>query len=387
MSVDFKTFNHVVKFVMDIKKPVLLRGRHGVGKSEVVYQIAEKLGLPVVERRASQMTEGDLVGLPVINDNRTSFNPPDWFKDACEQPVVLFLDEVDRAIPEVRQGIFELTDSRKLNGHYLHPDTYVFAAINGGEHGAEYQVGEMDPAELDRWTVFDLEPTVEDWLEWAKDRINPIIWDFINQNHNHLEHLDSFEPNKVYPSRRSWHRLDTCLQSAHLLEEQVSQSGFGLNDIYVLSCAFIGMEAAVSFRDFVQNYQFQVTPEEVLDEGKIEKVKNFMLNDHISLIEKMDMKGYLTRKMSDEQLKNLAAYIVVLPNEAGMLMWKYLGDCGDNVINLFSVDKNNAVKEYIQTLYCSDKDEENKLEEKTEEVDEGCAKLIINGKTVRKWVC
>ncbi len=358
MSIDFKTFNHVVKFVLDIKKPVLLRGRHGVGKSEVVYQIAEKMGLPVIERRASQMTEGDLVGLPCIGDNRTSFNPPDWFKDACEYPVILFLDEVDRAIPEVRQGIFELTDSRKLNGHYLHEDTYVFAAINGGEHGAEYQVGEMDPAELDRWTVFDLEPTVEDWLEWAKDEVDPVVWDFINQNHNHLEHLDSFEPNKVYPSRRSWHRFSTCLQAANLTEASVAGSGFGLGDIYVLGCSFVGMEAAVSFRQFVQDYQFQVTPKDILDEGKIEKVKNFTLNDHISLIEKMDMKGYLTEEMSEDQLRNLASYIVMLPNEAGMLIWKYLGDFGDNVIKLFKVDENNLVKEYIQELYCSDKDEE-----------------------------
>jgi hypothetical protein len=387
MSIDFKTFNHVVKFVLDIKKPVLLRGRHGIGKSEVVHQIAEKLGLPVVERRASQMTEGDLVGLPSISNDRTSFNPPDWFKDACEYPVVLFLDEVDRAIPEVRQGIFELTDSRKLNGHYLHENTYVFAAVNGGEHGAEYQVGEMDPAELDRWTVFDIEPTTEDWLEWAKDIVDPMIWDFINQNHNHLEHLDSFEPNKVYPSRRSWHRLDTALQKANLLEQETCQTSLSLNDIYVLGCAFVGMEAAVSFRDFVQNYQFQVTPEDILDEGNIDMTKDFLLNDHISLIDKMDMKGYLTQEMSEDQLKNLASYIVTLPNEAGMLIWKYLGDYGDNVIKLFRVDKENLVKEYIQELYCSDKDEEDKLEEKTEEVDEGCAKLIINGKTVRKWVC
>ena len=64
MGVDFKTFLEVVPHVTAIKKPVLLRGRHGVGKSQVVYQLADSLGLPVVERRASQMTEGDLVGLP-----------------------------------------------------------------------------------------------------------------------------------------------------------------------------------------------------------------------------------------------------------------------------------------------------------------------------------
>ena len=71
---------------------------------------------------------------------------------------------------EVRQGIFELTDSRKINGHYLHPDTVIIGAVNGGEHGSQYQVGEFDPAELDRWTVFDLSPTVEDFLHWAKGR-------------------------------------------------------------------------------------------------------------------------------------------------------------------------------------------------------------------------
>ena len=195
MAVDFKTFVAVAPHVARVKKPILLRGRHGVGKSCVVYQTAATLGLPVVERRASQMTEGDLVGLPKTDGNVTSFCPPDWFQEACNNAVVLFLDEVDRATIEVRQGIFELTDSRKLNGHTLHPETLIFAAVNGGEHGEQYQVGEMDPAELDRWTVFDVEPTGEDWLTWAKPNVNEIVWDFINQNRDHLEHTGDFEPN------------------------------------------------------------------------------------------------------------------------------------------------------------------------------------------------
>ena len=164
MAIDFKTFNQVAPHVAAVRKPVLLRGRHGVGKSEVVYQLAQALDKPVVERRASQMTEGDLVGLPKTDGDVTSFCPPDWFQAACDNAVVLFFDEVDRAVTEVRQGLFELTDSRKLNGWFLHPETLIVAAVNGGEHGAQYQVGEMDPAELDRWTVFDVEPSTEDWL-------------------------------------------------------------------------------------------------------------------------------------------------------------------------------------------------------------------------------
>ena len=100
MAIDFKTFNKIVGYVLADKKPVLIRGRHGIGKSCVVYQTAEGLGLPVVERRASQMTEGDLMGLPSVDGNSTKWNAPDWFKNACDNAVVLFLDEVDCASME-----------------------------------------------------------------------------------------------------------------------------------------------------------------------------------------------------------------------------------------------------------------------------------------------
>ena len=78
MAVDFKTFLAVVPHVAAVRKPVLIRGRHGVGKSQVVYGFAAQAGLPVVERRASQMTEGDLLGLPSTDGDVTTWNPPEW---------------------------------------------------------------------------------------------------------------------------------------------------------------------------------------------------------------------------------------------------------------------------------------------------------------------
>ena len=71
MAIDFATFLNVAPHILNSKLPVLIRGRHGVGKSEVVYQIAASRDLPVIERRASQMTEGDLLGLPDVADTCT----------------------------------------------------------------------------------------------------------------------------------------------------------------------------------------------------------------------------------------------------------------------------------------------------------------------------
>ena len=121
MGIDFKTFASVVKHITDARYPVMIRGKHGMGKSETVYQFAASVGLPVVERRASQMTEGDLVGLPVIEGNRTAWNPPDWFKEACERPVVLFLDEVDAYDSDVDgEGVWVVLFLRKFWVVVLH---------------------------------------------------------------------------------------------------------------------------------------------------------------------------------------------------------------------------------------------------------------------------
>ena len=333
MSVDFKTFVKLAPAVSAAKLPVLLRGRHGVGKSQVVYQLAAEMGLPVIERRASQMTEGDLVGLPSIDGNRTTFNPPHWFKEACEEPSVLFLDEVDRATLEVRQGIFELTDSRKLNGHHLHPDTVVFAAINGGEHGEQYQVNEMDPAELDRWSVWDIEPTVEDWLGWGKENVDSLIWDFINQNRDHLEHKGEIEPNKRYPSRRSWKRLNDVLDGAGLLEEP-SPSMFSLAQ------SFVGFEAAVSLNDFAQNYERVVTVEQLLNGERVDALAAFSLNEHCAMIEKVESEAVCKEHLSDEHVSSLSAYFVTLPSEAAMKLWTVISTAGvqENVIKFHSAN-------------------------------------------------
>ena len=327
MAIDFKTFSNVINPILNAKFPVLVRGRHGIGKSTVVYQLAKRLGLPVVERRASQMTEGDLLGLPKLSKNVTSWCPPEWLAKACNEPVVLFLDEVDRATLEVRQGIFELCDSRKIAGNTLHKDTLIFACVNGGEHGSQYQVGEMDPAELDRYTVFDVEPTVEDWLDWAKGNISQEIWDFINHNHGHLEHKGDYEPNKVYPSRRSWERLSQTLST---IGDEIESSSV----TYQISQAFIGFEGAVAFNNFLKDYDRQVSIEDLLDHGKFELITKWKINDHNAMVEKMKSKEIFSERLSDTRLDNLAKYFVSLPSEIVMVLWQALAQTDESTYNI-----------------------------------------------------
>jgi hypothetical protein len=320
--IDFKVFTRIAPHVMAVRKPVLIRGRHGVGKSEIVEQMAKELGLPLIMRRASQMTEGDLIGLPFRDGETTKWLPPDWFKAACTSACVLFFDEVDRAVDEVAQQLFELNDNRSLYGNDLHPDTIVVAAINGGAHGAKYQVRKMDPAELDRWTVFDVEPSVEDWLDWAADdKVHSLIWDFINNNRTHLEHSTTQEPDKVYPSRRSWTRLSETLVHTEWLKDEDAIKG-NLGNIAILTDSFCGIEAAGAFRDFAENYRMAVSMEDLLDDGKFDLVADWRIDQHAAMVDKIDAEKVFDKNLTKKRAKNLAGYIERLPSELAVRLWQ-----------------------------------------------------------------
>jgi len=319
---DFKTLNTILSHALNPEEPesnypVMIRGRHGIGKSQIVYQLGEKLGMKVVERRISQMMEGDLMGLPSTDGESTSWNHPDWYKECVEEPRILFFDESDRGDPQVRQGIMQIADSHTFNGLALHPSTIVMSAVNGGKYGSEYQVGEMDPAELDRWTIFDVEPTVDDWLDWAKDKVHPIMWAFINQNHDHLEHKESFQPDEIYPSRRSVVRLDQVLTRSGMYTNIKQKLDVVLN----MAMGFVGLGTAAAFQEFVVNYEEQLTVEDIIDHGRWEETKDWGVNEHLAMSKKISNSGVLGFKLNQHQLNNLASYFVTLPSEAAASFW------------------------------------------------------------------
>jgi len=357
--------------------PIMLRGPHGIGKSEIIYQLLQifKQKLPqleMIERRASQMTEGDLLGLPKINGKTTKWLPPEWFMEACLNPRILFFDELDRAVLEVRQGLFELGDSRKIAGYKLHPQSMIFAAINGGENSTQYQVSDLDPAELDRWVVFDINPSIEEWLEWGKNKINSTVLDFIIKNNNHLEHTGIFEPGKIYPSRRSWFRLSSTLNS----NPSIITPGNPSTVLYNLTNSFVGMEAAISFQEYIKNYKKHITPEDIINKGNHNLTENWTIPEHVSLLVQCTNQGFWDKELTEKQLTNLAIYFnKYLSSEPAVKLVNDIAYLGKNP----EVNEKNLIKfnklinkklieifnspEYIK----NNKEKENKEEDNEEE--------------------
>ena len=361
MHIDYNALTKLLPIALRARKPIMIRGKHGIGKSEIIYQLAPSLAkilnlkdknyiYPVVERRASQMADaGDIMGLPQLDGVVTQFLPMKWFYQACTQPCILFLDELDRGCTDVRQAIFELADSRKIAGHTLHPDTIVFACCNGGPGENQYQVGEMDPAELNRWTVFEFKPTVGEWLTYAKGKVAEEIFNFITTNPSFLEHTQGeFEPNKVYPSRRSWFRLSDAIKGTDLLTEAKT-------DLLYIANAFLGQEAATTLRDYCANYKSHLTVEDIVNKGewkKTQEPKKWEINQHMALIEKMKESPLMKKKFTKSQVDNLAHYLFCVESEVVMSIWMTITDLyPTNGVELHqAMVSNRSVGDYIAEL-------------------------------------
>lgn len=347
-----------VAMALEREISVILRADHGLGKSSVERQlhamILERDGAALaaatpkgqevfefIDRRLSQMSEGDMIGLPSTDGETTRFNPPDWYKRACVRPCFLFLDELNRATPEVMQAAFQIVLDRELNGWKLHPLSRVSTAVNTG---ASYSVNEVDPALLDRFFAVDLVPTVADWLKWAgseciikghrkhgQENCHPVVTEFIRTVPKYLDTPRDADPQRVHPSRRSWERLSDNLTHAGVADNPDDEL------FYLISMGFVGVEAAIAFRDFAKNFDNKVTGEDILERYHTRAVKKKVkrqgqehLNSAIDKVVDHVLKN--VKALNKRQGTNLRDFMMELPGELRIACWgKLTRDGIDNL--------------------------------------------------------
>lgn len=332
---DIKTLKNVAS-ALPPSISILMRGPTGIGKSQVARGMADHFDLPFVDVRLSTMSEGDVGGYPDIEGMKETgimtFCMPSWFMRACKEPVVLMLDEMNRALAGVQQSAFQIVLDRELGNdkdgmpYRLHEGTRVFAAVNAG---TEYDVNEIDPALLRRFWVCDLEPTAEDWIEWAANEggIDDVIIEFIRQNPAHLRvDPSAVEPGTVCPNPASWDRLNQSLLHCGMVLDGLSgQRPAGLYD---MSTGFIGVEASIALSDYVQNRERVITADDILNNWDVtsERVQNIIASEATAVVERLKASCALGREDAEalwttEQVHNVAEFARTLGGEGLVNLW------------------------------------------------------------------
>lgn len=331
------------------RKSILMEAGHGVGKSQVVAQVARemsvKTGKPYgfVDMRLSQREVGDLIGMPRGVDNyrykRSVFengketkvetsmtnvtvnDMPFWFPQDPDSCGILFLDELNRATREVQQAAFELVLDYRLNFRELPIGWKVVAAIN--ENQDVYSVLSMDPALYDRFLVIKFKPTTPEWLQHAESiGVHKAIHRYITKFPNDLWTPEKVEPGVVYPSPRSWINLSDWIK------ELADNGDDPLNDLEYLthlSGGYVGTTISVNFIEYIRKSYKVYSAEDILNKlnaEMLEEFKNMVPTDAsfyngeiVRYVAKEKVK--LTKKQGD----NLLKYYKALPKECASDFW------------------------------------------------------------------
>ena len=203
---------------------VMLVGNHGIGKSEILSEFYGALGMPVVALFLGQMSDpGDLIGLPCKDEKtgKTDIMPPYWFP-IDGKPIVLFLDELNRARPEILQTVMDLALNRKLAGKLLPEGSRIISAVNAGD---QYQLTDLDPALVSRFNIVNFKPTAEEWLLWArKAGLDSRVIGFIDENRIWLDKDPDMKEGAdtgldKTPDRRAWKRVSDVISDKDELKE------------------------------------------------------------------------------------------------------------------------------------------------------------------------
>lgn len=195
----------------------MLHGRPGIGKTEIVQQLAKETGSRLFDLRLTTIEPQDLRGLPFYDHDtrRTVWYRPEDLPDDPATPAILFLDELTAAAPMLQPTIYGLLQERRIGRHVLPDNTFIVAAGNAVEDGAVAY--EMGTALSDRLIHLNVMANATDWLtRYAVPLgLHPTVTAFIRTRPDLLETTEEAlrQGNMIACTPRSWARVSTIMNA------------------------------------------------------------------------------------------------------------------------------------------------------------------------------
>ncbi len=150
-----------------LQRPIMMWGAPGIGKSDIVKQIADAEGREVIDIRLPLWEPTDIKGIPYYNskENNMVWASPAELPTDPKSKAIVFLDELNSAAPAVQAAAYQLVLNNKI-GQYSLPSNVVIVAAGNKEtdRGVTYRM----PAPLaNRFRHINMEVNFEDWSQWA----------------------------------------------------------------------------------------------------------------------------------------------------------------------------------------------------------------------------
>lgn len=284
-----KSAAKAIEKAVQSRRPIMLWGPPGIGKSDVVKQIADKHNREMIDIRLALWDPTDIKGMPYFDstENTMKWAPPSELPSDPNSNAIIFLDELPSAPPAVQAAAYQLILNRKVGAYKLPAGVDIVAAGNReGDRGVTYKM----PAPLsNRFLHLEMRVDFDDWLDWAINaKIHQEVVGYLSFAKQDLFDFDSKSASRAFATPRSWSFVSDLLAD----EESLSE-----NTLMDLVSGGIGDGLAVKFMAHRKVASKMPKPMDILN-GKVNELKVDEISALYSLTVSLcyELKELATRK-------------------------------------------------------------------------------------------
>ena len=213
------------------QRPIFLLGAPGVGKTAVMEQIAQELGIALVSYSMTHHTRQSALGLPFIEEKeyegknyRVSeytmseiiASIYDVMRESGIKEGILFLDEINCVSETLAPSMLQFLQYKVFGKHKVPEGWVIVTAGNPPEYNKS--VREFDVVTMDRLKVLDVEAEYSVWKEYAQEQgIHNVITSYLELKKEHFYRIETTVKGRSYVTARGWEDLSQIL---YLYEEE-----------------------------------------------------------------------------------------------------------------------------------------------------------------------
>lgn len=311
-------FKKAYPFMMKAGLTPLIWGDPGIGKTQMMKQIAKTLDLKFTYLTFSAVEDvGDVIGrlTEVMGDDgkpdHVKHLRPDWFPTQPGNLIVL--DEVNRIPKTVMQTLLTFITEKKLHTHVLPADTHLVLIANP-DNGDVIVEDISDRALMERVVHVHLDPTHKEFLEFAESSgTNYKVISFIQENPEMLETppTKKFDFDFVVKNRRGWNDMAARFMDTNPPKELIFDVIKGIS----------GTAAALRFMKHLDALdQKKFTVDDVLSkyDDKLKVLVKTASPDLINLTsDEIIRRVKLKQKVSNKEADGIVKFAIDIPIEMG----------------------------------------------------------------------
>ena len=240
------------------QRPVLLLGAPGIGKTQIMEQIAEECGIGLVSYTITHHTRQSAIGLPfIVKENYggreysvTSYTMSEIVASVYQKMErtglkegILFIDEINCVSETLAPAMLRFLQYKSFGNQKVPEGWIIVAAGNPPEYNKS--VRDFDVVTLDRVKKIEVEPQFEVWKEYAyQTGVHQAVISYLNTKPLNFYKMETTVDGRLFATPRGWEDLSRIIKVYEKLGKRVDRE--------VVVQYIQHPEIAVDFADYLE---------------------------------------------------------------------------------------------------------------------------------------